>query len=321
MNTLREFVNLLADELTRSGRYGTVHAYKSAVCSLIRFSGNEQLSFADLIPALLKAYEQQLLAEGSKRNTISLYMRMLRSVCNQASERGITRIPEDLFRDVFTGTDPSQKRAAKPGVIRRLLEMDLEKYPELSFSRDLFLLSFYLRGIPFVDLVHLRKSDIQGGVLQYRRRKTGRLLTVSLESCAQAVLRKYAELSKQSPYLLPVISLSGKDGYRQYQNALRLYNKHLHRLSDLLGLKENLTSYVARHSWATAAYREGIPVAVISESLGHASEKVTYSYLASFDNRTLRQVNRRVIALTLKDPVSVQESRPKPAIRYAKLQV
>lgn len=299
MTTLTFFVSLLAGELEQSGRHGTARAYRSSLNRLLAFSANRQLTFADLNPGLLKRYEQLLLSEGCKRNTVSLYMRMLRSICNQAVRQGIARIPGDLFDEVFTGTDSSEKRAVSPSVIRRLRELNLSGNSTLETARDLFLLSFYLRGIPFVDLIRLRKSDLNRGIIRYRRSKTGRLLTVAVEPCAQDIFRKYAPSAVGSIYLLPILTKEGTSGYRQYQNALRRYNLHLHRLSALLGMKINLTSYVARHSWATAAYRQGIPVAVISESLGHSSEKVTYTYLASFDNRTLSRANREILSLVL----------------------
>lgn len=297
MRALTAFVSSLIEELEISDRHGTARAYRSSLNRLLEFTGNYRLAFSDLNPGLLKCYEQFLLTDGCKRNTVSLYMRMLRSVCNQAASRGITRIPAGLFNEVFTGTDSSEKRAVSPAVIRKLRELDLTANAALETARDLFLLSFYLRGIPFVDLIRLRKSDLNRGMLRYRRSKTGRLLAVAVEPCAQEILRKYAAKAAGSMYLLPILNKEGKGGYRQYQNALRRYNLHLHRLSALLGLKTHLTSYVARHSWATAAYRQGIPVAVISESLGHSSEKVTYTYLASFDNRTLSRANRKIIDL------------------------
>ncbi len=318
MRTLTPFVSLLTGELEVSGRHGTARAYRSSLNRLLEFTGNRQLTFSDLTPGLLKRYEQTLLVQGCKRNTVSLYMRMLRSVCNQAVSRGITRIPAGLFDEVFTGTDSSEKRAVNPAVIRRLRELELASSPVLETARDLFLLSFYLRGIPFVDLIRLRKSDLSRGMLRYRRSKTGRLLTVAVEPCAQEILRKYAV--KNGVYLLPVLTKEGKGGYRQYQNALRRYNLHLHRLSALLGLKTHLTSYVARHSWATAAYRQGVPVAVISESLGHSSEKVTYTYLASFDNRTLSRANRKIIDLVLpgSNPQSQANKFKKSACNFQK---
>ncbi|WP_071145291.1 tyrosine-type recombinase/integrase [Bacteroides ihuae] len=297
MNSITPFVTALAEELVRSERQGTARSYISSIRKLNLFAQCDTLTFDELTPALLKRYELYLYADGCKRNSVSLYMRMLRSIFNQACRRGIATPVVGLFDEVFTGTDSSEKRAASPKVIKRLNEIELGKDDALIFARDIFLLSFFLRGIPFVDLAHLRKSDIRMGVLRYRRSKTNRLLTVALEPCAQALFRKYALQTKDSPYLLPIISRPGCDEYLQYQSALRLYNKRLSRLSEILKLKTSLTSYVARHSWATAAYRQGIPVAVISESLGHASEKVTYTYLASFENRTLRNANRKVIAL------------------------
>ncbi len=297
MNTITDFVSMLIEELKQSGRYGTARSYSSSIKRLNTFIGHNKLTFRELTPELLKRYELFLYQEGCKRNTVSLYMRMLRSICNQATRRGKASPQLGLFDDVFTGTDSSEKRATTPLIIGRLQDLDLDNTSSLAFARDMFLLSFFLRGIPFVDLTYLRKSDVKMGVLRYRRSKTKRLLTVAIEPCAQVIIRKYEQYTQNSPYLLPIINPALPDKYKQYQSALRLYNKRLNHLSTLLGLKIRLTSYVARHSWATAAYREGIPVSVISESLGHASEKVTYTYLASFENRTLRNANKKVIAL------------------------
>ena len=194
---------------------------------------------------------------------------MLRTICNQAVRLRIATLPAGLFDDVFTGTDTSEKRAVAPSCISQLREVDLSRHPHLELARDIFLLSFYLRGIPFVDLVRLRRTDVNNGVLRYRRSKTGRLLTVKIEPCAGVILKKYTSRLSGSLYLFPVITDSGFSGYRQYQTALRRYNAHLGELSQLLRLKVKLTSYVARHSWATAAYHQGIPVSIISESLGH----------------------------------------------------
>jgi len=299
MISLSKFTTILITHLLESGRYGTARAYRSALNRLVIYWGSDEISFADISPAMLKSYEQYLFHRGCKRNTVSLYMRMLRSICNQAANRGICNIQKGLFEEVFTHTDSSEKRAVSPSVIRKIREAKLPVGSMLDFSRNMFLLSFYLRGIPFVDLIHLRKKDINHGVLRYRRSKTGKLLTVGLEPCATEIFRKYASAVKKSPYLLPIIKGEGLEAYRQYQNALRGYNLYLHKLSAFLKLNVNLTSYVARHSWATAAYRQGIPVAIISESMGHSSEKITYTYLASFDNRTLCHANRKVIALVI----------------------
>ncbi len=299
MKVLENFVASLVQNLVSNERHGTARAYMSSIRRLEKFVGNNSTTFEDITPAFLKLYEQHLMTTGCRRNTISLYLRMLRSICNQAVQEGLMEMSSTLFDEVFTGTDTAEKRAVGTSVIRTVKEADLSMHPSLEKSRDVFLLSFYLRGIPFVDLIRLKKTDVSKGVIRYRRSKTGRLLTVQIEPCAQEIIRKYASSKKGSAYLLPFITNDGEQGYRQYQNALRCYNLHLRKLSDLLNLKVNLTSYVARHSWATAAYRQGVPVAIISESLGHASEKVTYTYLAAFENKTLSKANRSVISLVI----------------------
>lgn len=294
---IEKFIKSLARKAKLGGRYSTANTYLYTLHSFQKFAGKASLTFEEITPESIKEYEQYLILNGKRYNTISLYMRMLRSICNQASEQNIASLnTRELFENVFIGNEPTAKRAISPVLISRLLEADFSKNSRLDFARDLFLLSFYLRGIPFVDLVHLRKTDVQGNMLVYFRQKTGQQLTVIIENCAKVILRKYASLCKESVYLLPVISAAGEEGHKQYRSALRVYNKRLNQISGILKLKTPLTSYVARHSWATTALQKGVPVSVISAGMGHASEKVTYIYLASFDNKTLSNANKKVIA-------------------------
>ena len=282
MNTIHNFSASLIQRTKQAGRYSTSGIYTSTVNSFFRFIGHRSITFADLTPSLIKQYEDRLLGEGRRHNTISTYMRMLRSISHQAAEQGIpfTHSIDDLFAYVFTGYEPTAKRAISP----------------LLISRDMVLLSFYLRGIPFVDLVHLRKTDVKHNTIYYYRHKTRQQLSVHIESYAAQIINRYKNEAASSPYLLPILSLTGEDGYRQYKSALRLYNQHLHTLSKMLRLSIPLTSYVARHSWATTAKDEGVAISVISESLGHTSEKVTHVYLASFDNNAMSKANKKVIA-------------------------
>lgn len=294
---IEKFIKSLAKKAKLSGRYSTANTYIYTLHSYQKFAGKDSLTFEEITPESIKEYEQYLFLSGKRHNTISLYMRMLRSICNQAIEQNLASLnTRELFENVFIGNEPTAKRAISPSIISRLLEADLGKNSKLDFARDLFLLSFYLRGIPFVDLVHLRKTDLKEKTLVYFRQKTGQQLTVIIESCAKAIFRKYAPLCADSIYLLPVINASGEEGHKQYRSALRVYNKRLNRISEILKLKTPLTSYVARHSWATTALQKGVPVSVISAGMGHASEKVTYIYLASFDDKTLSNANKKVIA-------------------------
>lgn len=161
MTTIYTFAQSAIEDARSAGRYGTANLYTSAINSFRKFTGDIPLTFKELTAGLIKTYEESLLQQGRRHNTISAYMRMLRSIFNQAHLQGIPDAisADELFRFVFTGYEPTAKRAISPTLIRRLSQLNLEKQPNLRFSRDLFLLSFYLRGIPFVDLVHLRKTD------------------------------------------------------------------------------------------------------------------------------------------------------------------
>lgn len=298
MQSVNAFALKAIKEARQAGRYGTANLYASALNSFLKFTGNNTLSFKDITTETIKQYEEHLLQKGRRHNTISTYMRILRSIFNQAYEQRVpeTVLADELFRFVFTGYQPTTKRAISPTLIRRLAQLDLESQANLCFSRDLFLLSFYLRGIPFVDLVHLRKTDIRHNTIYYYRHKTHQQLSVYIEPYAAGIIRRYINKKSSTPYLLPILSSTGGEGYRQYKSALRLYNQHLHYISKVLHLSVPLTSYVARHSWATAAKEEGISVSIISEGLGHSSEKTTQVYLASFNNNTMSKANRKVIA-------------------------
>lgn len=298
---IEDFISTLIKRAKQGGRYSTANAYQSTLNSYQQFTRNPSQEFEEMTPEEMKNYEQFMVINGLKYNTISLYIRLLRSICNQAvTQKRICINTVELFQDVFMGCKPTAKRAIKPSIIGQLLDADFVDHPRLTFSRDLFLLSFYLRGIPFVDLAHLRKSDIKDNILIYFRQKTGKMMYVTIENCAQKIIRKYADECKSSIYLLPIIRSAGEEGHKQYRSALRLYNKHLHQISKLLNLGITLTSYVARHSWATTAQNTDIPIAVISTSMGHASEKVTHIYLDSFDNKKLSDANKKVIACVLK---------------------
>jgi len=298
MITIRIYTKALIQKAKTAGRYSTAGVYAHTLNSFLRFIGKEDVTFSEISSGMIKQYEEYLLKKGLRHNTLSTYMRMLRSIFNQAREDDIP-VPCDineLFHYVFTGYEPTTKRAISPLLIRQLFLLDLRTSPTLCFSRDLFLLSFYLRGMPFVDLAYLRKSDIRQNTVYYYRHKTHQQLVVYIEPCAAKILTKYSRKNSDLPYLLPILTDTGETGFKQYKSALRLYNLHLHRLSEKLHLPVSLTSYVARHSWATTAKNEGVNISIISESLGHASEKVTYTYLASFDNNTICKANRKVIA-------------------------
>lgn len=294
---IQSFTKELIVKARQTGKYSTAEIYSSALHSLQSFSDCPAIRFDEITPGLIKSFEQHLLRKNLHGNTVSLYLRMLRSIFNQAVDTGAATLhTREIFKNVFVGCDVTAKRAVKPVLIGKLLQTDLSLYPQLEFSRDLFLLSFYLQGMPFVDLAYLRKSNINGSLLVYRRQKTDQPLCITVEKCAAAIIKRYARKCKDTPYLLPILTEMGEAGYKQYKSALRLYNKHLHQISALIKISPALTSYVARHTWASTARENGVPVSVISKGMGHSSEKVTYVYLESLDNKTMRDANKKVIS-------------------------
>ena len=171
--------------------------------------------------------------------------------------------------------------------------MDLALFPAMDFARDIFMFSFYTRGMSFIDMAYLKKKDLQNGILSYRRQKTGQQLFVKWEKPMQEIVDKYDTVS--TPYLLPVIKDMNADARRQYKNAAHLVNDKLKKLGVRVGLDIPLTSYGARHGWASIARSRNIPLATISEAMGHDSEKTTRIYLASLDTSSVDKANSQIL--------------------------
>lgn len=231
-------------------------------------------------------------SRGVCPNTSSYYMRGLRAIYNRAVEKGMT-VQRDPFKYVYTGIGKTVKRAVPLKVIRRIRDMDLALFPAMDFARDIFMFSFYTRGMSFIDMAYLKKKDLQNGILSYRRQKTGQQLFVKWEKPMQEIVDKYDTVS--TPYLLPVIKDMNADARRQYKNAAHLVNDKLKKLGVRLGLDIPLTSYVARHGWASIARSRNIPLATISEAMGHDSEKTTRIYLASLDTSSVDKANSQIL--------------------------
>lgn len=296
---LIQFVTKLIEQLKLEQRYGTAHVYQSTMNRLVRFAKGEKIYFSQLSPEWLRKFQNHLLENQLAWNTISTYMRMLRSIYNQAVVCGLAPYVPYLFSKVHTGIDSPVKRAVSPDTMRRLI-MESEKLSSAEiFSRDIFVLLFLLRGMPFVDLAYLRKCDLQGNVIIYHRRKTGRKLTVAVGKEAMAIIRKYIDINPASPYLLPIIAHSGEDEYRQYTRMLRTVNYHLSRIMVSMRLREALSTYVARHTWATTALRQNHNSNLICDAMGHSSVKVTETYFQRFRQDEVNRLNNSVISYIL----------------------
>lgn len=302
--SVQEMLSTVIRELRENGRWGTAHIYQTTLNVFSTFNDYQDLSFRKMKPALLKHFEVYLRQRNCSWNTVSTYIKTLRSTYNRAVDSGHAIYIPRLFEHVYTGTRADKKRALEVSDIGNLVrgaDIDSsEKASPLSLekTKTMFVLMFMMRGLPFVDLAYLRKKDLQGNVLFYRRRKTGRALTVVLSPEAMRLIRSVENTDKNSPYLFPILqSMEGtEEAYREYQSALRGFNYRLSVLRKHLEMNSPLSTYSARHTWATMAYYCEIHPGIISEAMGHSSITVTETYLKPFHNKKIDEANQMVIS-------------------------
>ena len=276
-------------ELVHSrGQLALSEHYRNALSVFMRYVEHQDINISDITPDLIKSFEVWLLnVRRIKRNTSSFYMRQLRAVYNRAVRQGLTpdRHP---FSEVYTGVDQTRHRALSLEEMRQLKQLDLTHEPDLSQARDLFLFSYYTRGMSLIDMTHLRTTDIANQELTYSRRKTHQTLTIRWEPEMQQLVDR---LKNNSSLIPPHSSLLLT--IPPYPHL----RKSLHCLSRKLQLSVPLTMYVARHTWASNAYHQGTPVSIIGQALGHSgtSERTTSIYLASMNHQVIDRANRTLI--------------------------
>lgn len=271
----------------------TANNYACALKLFKKFYVRPVLAMEDLTVSLMKDFQSFMMNRHLSKNTISLYNRSLRAVYNYALDEEILTIDKHPFRKVFTGIERTRKRALKSDVVKRLIHTDLNDNLKMRFSRDLFLFCIYTQGMAFIDLAHLRVDNVSGLRIVYRRHKTNQRIELELLDCAREIIDRYHE--SESPYLFPILYDHSKQHYRKYSAVLRMYNRELHLLSQLLQLDVPLSSYVARHTWASLAKWNGINNSIISEAMGHSNIETTRIYLASLDVDVISKANYRVI--------------------------
>ena len=294
------FMKEVADGLQMGGNFGTAHVYRSSLNAVIAYCGGEDFTFNEITPEWLKGFEIHLRKRKCSWNTVSTYMRILRAVYNRAVDNNEAEYIPRLFRYVYTGTRAEHQRALETGDVEKIfagLILLSGVNPAMQRARHFFILMFLMRGMPFVDLAYLRKSDLHGNVITYRRRKTGRPLSVTLTNEAMRIVRMYMNQDVHSPYLFSFLrSPEGTmEAYREYQLALRSFNRQLLILGEFLGIPNRLSSYTARHTWATTAYYCEVHPGIISQAMGHSSITVTETYLKPFQNKKIDEANKLII--------------------------
>lgn len=292
------FINIMRRSIAlklQSGKAGTAKNYRATLNSFISFlqhrdiSSFSRLRISKITPALIADYQIWLYNRGICSNSISFYIRNLRSVYNAAAEVGaITR--GNPFSRAYTRIEKTGKRAVGIDDIRRIKMLDLGRHPELDRARDIFMFLFYCRGMSFIDAAFLNAGNICGNEIRYRRHKTGQEIRIGLNSHITEILSKWG-----IGFIIPAVNAAA-DRRRVYESALRRTNRHLKQIAALAGLTAALTTYVSRHSWASIAKSKGIPTATISDALGHNSERTTQIYLATISDDIIDRANDTVLS-------------------------
>ena len=278
--------------MKQAGKINTAIKYTATRTSLVKFHP-AKLRFEDITPNLLVDFETFLRGEGNQSNSIATKFSVLKAVYNKAIADKIFLCKENPFISYKVGKHWTQtrKRAVHKEDILRLIQAELPvtRSPYTDFARDIFLFSYFSAGINFKDIATLRYVDMEEDRIFYRRHKTGKAMTCRLHPQARKIIAKYTRSeAMQEDYIFPVldrhIHCTEQQIHNRVHKVLVHINRELKAWSKRLGLAANLTTYVARHTYATVLKRSGVSVALISESLGHSDLSTTQIYLDSFEN-------------------------------------
>lgn len=290
-----EFTNSIIEELEEGGKVGNARVYKTMRNSILTFLKRKDIPVKQITFKWLKKYEAWYLGRGNSVNGLGVNMRTLRAVINRAIKQKLVSRENYPFEHYQVKKEKTRKRAVAATDIEKIKSF-VPQTKQQKRAKDYFLMSFYLMGASFIDLAFLKVDNINAGRIEYKRRKTGKLHSIKITEPLQEILDKHLKGKRKGDFILNVIK--SDDVKKQYVNVrdeLRRYNRRLKEIGELCGLESELTSYVARHSFATIAKFKDVPVSVISQALGHTNLETTETYLAEFDNAVLDEYNELII--------------------------
>lgn len=291
-----DFTERQIEYMMSVNRIGNARSYKIALGVLRTFNKEKDLSFQELNYNFLKRFETAHLQKGNSLNGLAAYVRTLKAIYNKAIKEGFVDKELYPFDKYKVKVSKTRKRAISAEAIKRIADLKLPKKHPLFDKRNLFLISFYLRGMPFADLAYLKLSDLIDGRIVYQRKKTDKPYNIKITDEVAVILEHYIKNKTENNFVFPIIKRDSLiDQYKDVEWARKKYNEGLKELAILCSIKENLTSYVSRHSFATRAKNLGVPIATISDMLGHADTKTTEIYLDSLQSDLMDEAHEKII--------------------------
>ncbi|MGN6177841.1 MAG: phage integrase SAM-like domain-containing protein [Mucilaginibacter sp.] len=296
----KDFGDKLVSDMMAINQTGNAIVYQTAINRVMTFSNNTKLKFTDIDYRFLEAFKRQLIKDGMKQNTISNYFRTLRAIYNKAIKEKLIDRATYPFLDITIKSERTAKRAITVDDLIAVSKLGLKPKSRMWHARNYFLISFALRGASFTDLAYLTNENICKGRITYRRRKTGKELSIKLSPYISNLFSLYT--NSNTKYLLPVViggieedSLKAKRLIAQW---IKTTNKWLRKITEDCERDCDITTYVARHTWATTAKRLGYSIELIAEAMGHEhGNRITNIYLDTFDQSLIDEVNEKVIQL------------------------
>lgn len=277
-------------ELKRSmQRDSTADLYLAAGNHFWKFLENKDIPFVEITPTMVCDFQTYLQSKYLKINTINSYLSSLRAVFNAVLNDRSLEIKKHPFRGLKLKRDVTVKKPLLPTMVEKIATANFSDDFSLSLGADMALFSFMAYGMPFIDMACLKESNIQGDEIVYHRHKTGIQISMEITAGMQYIIEKYRSGNE---YIFPIMHSSAT--YRQYKGMLDAYNDSLKIIGKRLQIHSNLTSYVLRRTWAAEAQRCHTPISVISQALGHTSEKTTRCYLNQLDQSELNIANRTI---------------------------
>lgn len=288
------YFEALINRKREAGNHSTADLYRAVNNWLSKFTKGHPLMLREITPNFVENFSSYLQSLGYlTTNTIVTYISNFRAMYNTAIRERIIHPKFPPFANLSFRKEKTAKRAISRKAIENICQLNLQQEPDLAMSADLCIFSFLACGIPFVDLAHLTKDNIIEEDIIYNRIKTGTLIRIRITEGMRRLLNKYE--GQNGIYLFPILKKGTETLHEEYKALLHTYNNDLKEIGNRLEIPVHLTSYVIRHTWATEALKQHIPIAIISQALGHTSERTTRYYLDQLDQSELNNANILII--------------------------
>lgn len=300
--TVNDFWQNKIDNLVEAKQTGNARAYRDTKRSFFKFIGeNKIIFFKDITSQLLNKYEVFLRSNNGTDGGISVKMRTIRALYNSAIEEGLAskeNYPFTAYK-ISKFKNSGNKRAINSGEIEKIKNLDCVKNPDVLDSRNYFIFSYYTRGMNFYDMMMLRWSNIEGDKIIYTRRKTKGNFSIKITPPVREILDYYKTTSKnKTQYVFPILlseDLTPTQIEHRKDKVLKRFNKDLKKIAELCKIDSKITSYVARHSFATNLKQRGVSTDIISEAMGHQNVAITQAYLKELESSVIDEAVEKLL--------------------------